>query len=243
MRNILLSLFLGTALMAAAKCPKGYFTLRPMAGVVVTTFSGADIEDFYHNKLGFTAGLDAEYGLTENIGLSIGALYSQQGAKEDGAFTIFSEDEIYDYWIETKAKGKCKLDYIQFPMMLTFNIPQLKGLSLKTGVQLGVNVKSRMTADIDVSSFAYEKSNHSMKPIINSVSESIDEKVEASKFDFGIPFAVTFEHKWLVVEARYCFGLNKIDRSEMPENVRNRSLSFTVGCRLPLSKKTIISNE
>ncbi len=236
MRKIILSLFLGTALMVGAKCPKGQFSLRPMAGVVVTTLNGGDVEDYYHHKLGFTAGLDAEYGLTENIGLSIGALYAQQGAKIDGSASIIAEDNINDYWIDTKVKGKLRLDYIQFPLMVNFNVPQLRGLSLKTGVQLGVNVKSHMTADLDVYSYTYDKSKPGMQPTIDYGDASVDEKPEVANFDFGIPFAIAYEYKWLVLEARYSFGLNKIYRSEMPENVRNRSLSFTVGCRLPLSK-------
>jgi hypothetical protein len=53
--------------------------------------------------------------------------------------------------------------------------------------------------------------------------------------DFGIPIGFSYESRHIVLDARYYFGLTKIDDSPINrEDVRNRCLSITLGYRLHL---------
>ena len=52
--------------------------------------------------------------------------------------------------------------------------------------------------------------------------------------DFGIPVGLSYEYKNVVLDARYYFGLTKIDKTENHEDCHNRYLSFTLGYRFHL---------
>lgn len=66
------------------------------------------------NKIGIAIGANAEYGFTDNIGLSVGMLFSQQGSK-------------------FKRSGKYRLDYLTFPLLA--NCYVMDGLAIKAGLQ------------------------------------------------------------------------------------------------------------
>ena len=69
MKKLLLTLMMGCAVMTAvAQNPKGKFSLRPMAGVSVSTFGLATIGGMYHTKVGFTGGAELEYGVNDWLG-------------------------------------------------------------------------------------------------------------------------------------------------------------------------------
>lgn len=52
--------------------------------------------------------------------------------------------------------------------------------------------------------------------------------------DFGIPVGLSYEYKNIVLDARYYFGLTKIDNTVDPEDLRNRNFSITLGYRFYL---------
>jgi hypothetical protein len=78
-------------------------------------------------RVGLAAGLEFEYGVAENFGLSAGVLYSMQGAKID----IVGNDKV-----------TMKLDYINIPILANYYI--VKGLAIKAGVQPGFNVQKKL---------------------------------------------------------------------------------------------------
>ena len=57
-------------------------------------------------KAGLAVGLEAEYGISRSFGLSLGAFYSQMGAKVDGTLAAIAVNDEYMVYIETKDKGK-----------------------------------------------------------------------------------------------------------------------------------------
>ena len=66
------------------------------------------------NKIGVAIGANAEYGLTDNIGVSLGLFFSQQGCKY-------------------KRSGKQRLDYLNMPILANYYV--MDGLAIKAGVQ------------------------------------------------------------------------------------------------------------
>lgn len=103
----------------------GQLTIQPKVGVNIANITDADDAD---PRIGLAAGAEFEYGLTDNIGLSAGVLYSMQGAKatEDGADCTL------------------KLDYLNVPILANFYVA--KGFAVKLGVQPGFKLSSKAKA-------------------------------------------------------------------------------------------------
>lgn len=100
----------------------GQLTIQPKVGVNIANITDADDAD---PRIGLAAGAEFEYGLTDNIGLSAGVLYSMQGAK--------ASEESVDYTL--------KLDYLNVPILANFYVA--KGFAVKLGVQPGFKLSSK----------------------------------------------------------------------------------------------------
>ena len=223
------------ATMAQTQNEKGLFSIRPMAGVNLSTFSGGFSEDFYHMKSGLAIGMEAEYGASKSFGLSLGAFYSQMGAKVDGTLAAMAVNDEYMIYIESKNKGKVTCNYITLPLMANFYVPAVKGLALKVGAQMGILASSRMKADVDATIESYLKNDPTVIPTTTHELTTVDQDTECKALDFGIPFGMSYEHKNVIIDLRYYFGLTKIDNSAANrEDIRNRYLTLTLGYRLPL---------
>ena len=243
MRKVMKSCLIATAILcysagALAQNPKGQCSVRPMVGLNVSTFIG-DIADIYCSKARLTGGFEVEYAATDWLGLSLGAFYSQQGAKADGKIqgASVSNPEMYymgasptdTYTLFASVDGHVHADYINFPLMANIYIPQLKGLALKVGLQVGALVNDCMEAGMEG---AIIKMNDG---ILEFPFKFYTERTAIAKSsDFGIPVGLSYEYKDVVFDARYYFGLTKVDATVDRENIHNRCLSLTVGYRLHL---------
>ena len=104
----------------------GQLTIQPKVGVNIANITDSDDAD---PRIGLAAGAEFEYGITDNIGLSAGVLYSMQGAK--------ASEESVDYTL--------KLDYLNVPILANFYVA--KGLALKLGVQPGFKLSSKVKGE------------------------------------------------------------------------------------------------
>ena len=100
----------------------GQLTIQPKVGVNIANITDANDAD---PRIGLAAGAEFEYGLTDNIGLSAGVLYSMQGVK-----TIIVDDDCTS-----------KLDYLNVPILANFYVA--KGFAVKLGVQPGFKLSSK----------------------------------------------------------------------------------------------------
>ena len=103
----------------------GQLTIQPKVGVNIANITDADDAD---PRIGLAAGAEFEYGLTDNIGLSAGVLYSMQGVKT----TIIDDDCTW------------KLDFLNVPILANFYVA--KGFAVKLGVQPGFKLSSKAKA-------------------------------------------------------------------------------------------------
>lgn len=104
----------------------GQITVMPKAGLNIADMQKADDSDV---RIGAVAGAEFEYGLTDMIGLSAGAIYSAQGTKYK------SNGNTLTY----------KADYINVPLLA--NVYVLPGFAVKAGVQFGFNINDETSLD------------------------------------------------------------------------------------------------
>lgn len=115
MKKLLLIVAMMVATLSAnAQNEVGQVTLKPMVGMTLAT-----ITDFDNVKMkaGLVAGVEAEYGISENFGITGGVLYSMQGCKAK------------------EGDRKTKLDYINVPILANYYV--IPGLAIKAGIQPG----------------------------------------------------------------------------------------------------------
>lgn len=194
-------LFLMAAMMLAsaasfAQHSVGSFTIQPKVGVNIADLTKADGSDV---RVGLAAGAEFEYQASELLGISFGALYSQQGAKG----SIVDGDN-------TNVDATVKLDYINIPILA--NVYVAKGFAVKLGVQPGFKVNSStklssggvsVSADADgAKSFdfsipvgvSYEYNNFVLDGRYNfgvtKVADELDSKNSVFQITLGYKFAL-----------------------------------------------------
>lgn len=222
-----------------AQNPIGGLSIKPMAGVNISGMvNGTD--GMYHTKVGFTGGAEFEYGVNRWLGMSLGLIYSQQGAKIDGvAEMTMIDDTGQRYYVGVETKGKLKCNYLNLPLMANVYIPAVKGLAVKAGVQVGILTSDKITADVLT---ATVKSLADYQMVVSDRADdlatltrkSFSQSDVCKSLDFGIPVGLSYEFKNVTLDARYYFGLKKIDKTEDPDNARNGCLSVTLGYRFHL---------
>ena len=237
-RNVLVALLAMSTVGALGQNPKGGFSFRPMAGVSVSTFMGSAEDGLYKSLTNMTGGFEMEYAAANWLGLSFGASYLRMGAKMDGDIRREFTDGTGQYGIVAMVDGDVHGDYLSFPLLANVYIPQVPGLAVKLGVQVSALVKDRMDANIQgviynlkVPPSGYHESGEFYDKTVIMTTWRSD---VLKSMDFGIPIGLSYEFKNIVLDARYYFGLRKIDNTEDEESIRNRCLTVTLGYRLHL---------
>jgi hypothetical protein len=231
-KHLLLAAFVCCVASVSAQNPKGTFSIKPMAGINVTGLNGGN-SGLYKNKVGFTAGVEAEYGVNDWLGVSLGALYSQQGAKIDKFEQQRVNQAQGDFDVVTKVDGKLKSQYLNLPLLVNAYIPGVKGLAVKAGIQVGFCLSSDSESTTEIYAVPVE-TDRLVELEFNDTKSYMEATDVCKSVDFGIPVGLSYEYKNVVLDARYYFGLTKIDRTEYPEDCRNRHFSVTLGYRFHL---------
>ncbi len=211
------------AISANAQNEVGQITLKPTVGLNIATMTkGEDTKV----RPGFIAGVEAEYGVSENFGVTAGIFYSQQGVK--GKNTTFGEldfDEnanIVGGWAFT-GDATLKLDYINIPIMAQYY--PIKGLALKAGIQPGFNVSKKVKLDGTLAQGGVQGGN------TRTVNDSYKINDGVKSFQFAIPVGVSYEYASFVLDARYNIYLTKALKGA---DSRHSVFSFTLGYKFAL---------
>jgi hypothetical protein len=99
---------------AFAQNEVGQFTLKPMVGIDFATITNNENK----MKVGLAAGVEGEYGITENFGVTAGILFAMQGAKD-----------------KNDSDWKMNTTYLNIPILA--NAYLFKGFAVKVGIQPG----------------------------------------------------------------------------------------------------------
>ena len=120
------------AVSANAQNEVGQITLMPKAGINISTITG---DGDQKAKVGLVAGVEAEYGITENFGIDFGVLYSMEGCKYPADAFVNGANGNMNF----------NLDYINVPILAQYY--PIKGLAIKAGAQFGFNVRHKVSYD------------------------------------------------------------------------------------------------
>ena len=128
----MIAIMMIAAVSANAQNEAGQASIKPMAGINLATMTKTDDSKM---RVGLAAGLEFEYGVADNFGISAGVLYSMQGVKGKG------------YWLGGGGQVDLtyKFDYINVPILANYYI--VPGLAIKAGVQPGFNVKKKVAVE------------------------------------------------------------------------------------------------
>lgn len=178
------------------------------------TLAGAVGYSGNKSKTGFTAGVECQYQFTSLFGLSLGVMYTQEGAKYDTPEMPY----VADHLNANVDNLKINLDCITLPVLANFYI--WKGLALKAGIQPEFAVSRKVKGDFFLS---YDGITNQSK---------LDSDANVKSFFFSVPVGLSYEYKNVVADFRYCFGLTNLKKQNMLDGSNNsssaRSQLFTV---------------
>ena len=132
-KMMMIAAMMVATLSANAQNEVGQISIKPTVGLNIASMSKFD---YKKNRVGMVFGLEGEYGVSKNFGVTAALLYSMQGVKGN------------DYWFGSanKADITYKFDYINIPVLANFYIT--KGLAIKAGIQPGFNVKKKVAVEV-----------------------------------------------------------------------------------------------
>ena len=206
------------AVTANAQNEVGQITLQPKVGLNIFTLTGSGNK----TRAGLAAGVEAEYGVAENFGITFGALYSMQGTKQED-----TEDGV-------KVGAKYNLDYINIPILAQYYV--IPGLAIKAGVQFGFVVRNKVKLDASIPGIAGDSDEYSVNEFLNTYRDlpesNIPDNAKLNKFDFAIPVGLSYEYQNFVLDARYNIGLSKTIKNV--NKGKNSVFQITVGYKFAL---------
>ena len=150
-----------------AQQPVKSMSFQPKIGMSVSTIAGADDAK---SRIGLAAGGEFMYQVSDVVGISFGAIYSQQGAKG-----TYDSDGIT--W---------KMDYINVPILA--NMYSFKGFAVKAGLQASFKVSNKVSMNgvtVDADKFGAEINTTDLSIPVGMSYEFNNIVVEA-RYNFGL---------------------------------------------------------
>ena len=196
------------ALMVATVAANAQITLKPMAGITLSTITDLDDNSF---RVGLAAGAEAEYLVSDMFGVSGGLLVSMQGTNyDDMSWTV---NGVKNGWKDYSLT----LTYLNIPVLA--NIHVAKGLAIKAGVQPGILLAAKVK----------------QTEIVNNVESDWDRSSTdgLKKLDISIPIGASYEFSDFVIDARYNLGLTKINDTGSNSS-KNSVIMVTLGYKFGL---------
>ena len=194
---------------AFAQNEVGQFTLQPKVGMNLATVTNSSMNGNDGTfKFDFAAGIEAEYGIAENFSLAAGVLYSRQGVSL-GDFERGINGSVIGY-----KSLRDNIDYINIPIVANYYLAP--GFAIKAGIQPAFLMSAKQKADG-----------------VNQPDIDVDWKDACNTFDFSIPVGLSYEVNNVVIDARYNFGLTKINKDGDDSN-KNSVIQVTLGYKFAL---------
>ena len=180
----------------------------------------------------FNAGILGRFGLSKELDLESGLLFTGHGSKAE---TYFNSGNDY-------VKTKFNPFYIQVPLNAVVKISLQKNSSIFFNAgpyaAIGVGGKSKTESKIGplMSSSSSDIKFSNDDPFTSQQDDAAYNKLK--RFDFGVNVGGGFEFEHVILKVNYGLGLTKINSTESNNTANDknkyRTLSFSVG--IPLGK-------
>jgi len=215
---------------AKAQFAPGTFSIQPKIGFTISWLSNAPKLPYgYEGKYsldktaagGIIIGADAEYMVNDIFAVEAGINYSMQGSQWEDE-TWHEGDWRYDI-----NDTKIELGYVNIPV--TAKVYVWRGLAVKAGVQMGLLTNAKFKSKLHV------RQEGSSTVSTTPTSEKI--RSDCEKMDLSIPIGVSYEFSnHIVVDARYNWGLTKINKEKDfgDKNMKNSVFLITCGYKFKL---------
>lgn len=221
--------------------PVGKLSVIPHVGIGISNWSnnrlaftdGESVKSKY--QAGFTGGVDVEYRMTKEVGVSLGVSYARQGFKFPSHQITTKGNDM------TTLNGfnniHANLDYIQVPLMVRAYVTH--NLSLMLGAQIGFLCGDGQL-NMDETIATINKNDE----VTTKETQTIKSTWPTKKINVCIPIGVAYEYMGVILDARYNLGLTNVsDNSKfkdadgqpsIQENCKSRGFVFSVGYRFTL---------
>lgn len=196
----------------------GTLTIQPRLGVTGAEFTNMPpYMDFGDVKIkaeptgGLMVGVDLEYYFTDRVSLAGGIGFMQAGAG-------WQDFNYVEDGIKARMSGlKIETAYFSIPVVANWYVAP--GFALKGGVLFGLLTKAELQSKSQVwvdGTTITTRIGASCKSAVN-------------KFDVSIPVGLSYEFKFpLVIDARYNFGLTKVNKDSTPGEKDSRNGVFVL---------------
>jgi len=199
------------AMMAISIGASAQLSLKPMVGANISSFKGVKKDK---GKFGFAAGGELEYRISQYCGVSLGAIYSQQGSR-------------YPIYKNTTDNATVKLEYLNIPVL--FNNHFYGGWNLQIGLQVGILTKAKLGEDYTINGGHHEYINGGKELIAGD----LNIKNLCNSTDWAIPVNISYEfNNGFLVTLRTCTSLNAVFKGNAPG--RNKYVMLGVGYKFDL---------
>lgn len=186
-------------------------TLSLRGGATIATLGGDDVTEA-DSRTGMNVGAALTFGVSDNLGLQVGAAYVQKGgtATIDGAAATF------------------RLDYVEFPVLLSLGIPTRGSISPRFFLGPAFSVEAGCEVDgTDQGVTVTVACNAFGSPV-----KSIDVGAMGGA---GLSIA-TGGSLAVTIDVVYDLGQSTIDDSGNPDDVKNRAWSILAGVSFPVGR-------
>lgn len=238
MKKYLLSAFALAATSAAmAQQPAaGTFSVIPRVGLSIAKLPGDII---YTASVGngstltprfrtsFMGGVDLDYQVLDNLSVTLGAYYAQQGCNYKNSFVLDKNINIFGVGTGY-SDASTQLHYINVP--LTANVYIAPGFALKAGVQVGFAISGKTV--YTEAQYTYDSSSESIKSEAKNYDQSLNSTMK--KTVFAIPVGLSYEFANVIIDARYNIGLTPFQQVGEYKGSKNRVFTVSAGYRFAL---------
>ena len=169
--------------MACAATAQSKWSIVPQVGINSTVHSSNFPN--WETKRGFVVGATVDYRLFKPLGVSSGLLYAYEGVGMDG-----------------EAYCTQRVGFMNIPLLVC--VSPVKGLALKGGIQLAVNLHA---------SAEYGKPSW-YNPEFTRIVPEITSDLKVNSTYFSIPVGVSYDFWRMRLEFQYQFGLTHLRRIE-----------------------------
>ncbi len=193
---------------------------------ITTTKSGSTEKNNIHPT--FNVGLLGRFGLSKEIDLESGLLFSGKGSKAD---TYFNGGNDY-------VKSVFNPYYLEVPLNLVFSIPMNKKsteLFFNAGPYMAIGIAGKSKVETKIGPLISSSSENIQFSNDNPFTSEQDDAAynKLKRFDYGLNFGGGIRLSSVILKANYGFGLAKINSTENNNSTDDknkfRTLSVSVG--------------